>query len=77
MRQRGRNNSWRISRLGAGAALVAGALGSGLVSAPARAAELKAGQRMPTFTLATVEGKRVSLAGFKNRAVWLVFFHST
>jgi peroxiredoxin len=58
---------------GALAALWAGAL----VVGTAEARELKAGDRMPNFTLTDINGKRVSLSQFKNRAVWLAFFHST
>ena len=43
----------------------------------AQARSLKAGDRMPNFTLRDINGKTVNLAGFKNKAVWITFFHST
>jgi cytochrome oxidase Cu insertion factor (SCO1/SenC/PrrC family) len=59
--------------IGAIAALWAGVA----VGGSAQARELKAGDKMPNFTLTDINGKKVSLAQFKNRAVWLAFFHST
>jgi len=64
-----RSNRWTAAI----AALWAGAL----VAGTAQARELKAGDKMPNFTLTDINGKRVSLSQFKNRAVWLAFFHST
>ncbi len=69
MRQMRSKSRWA----GAIVALWAGAVVGGV----AQARELKAGDKMPNFRLTTIDGKTVSLSQFRNRAVWLTFFHST
>ena len=50
-----------------------------LVGVPGAVAarDLKVGNKMPAFSLTDINGKPVRLASFKNKAVWLTFFHST
>ena len=54
-------------------ALWAGAMMAGT----AEARSLRAGDRMPNFTLRDINGKTVSLSKLRNKAVWITFFGST
>ena len=41
-----------------------------------QAAPFKKGQKFPSFTLKTVDGKTISPATLKNKAYWMTFFSS-
>jgi peroxiredoxin len=70
----GQNHTWR-RRLAGG--LAAGVVLWSAAGAPAAARDLKAGDKLPAVALRDLNGKPFSLAGFKNKAVWIALFHST
>jgi len=68
-------DGWR--RRGLATAMAASALIWSSISVPAAAAELKVGDKLPSLTLKDLNGKAVNTASFKNKVMWLAFFHST
>lgn len=57
--------------------LLLAVLGAGSLWGRPAAAQLRVGQKMPAWSLSDLNGKTVSSQIWKNKPVWITFFHST